>query len=176
MSGRATFSELFHTNTTQKTHRSVHFQADSGVTGCIGRIHAEFPRGVLKPDTEGGVGPSVGIFNLHIEIGERRADLNILRDGDSVLGLVEQRCFIIDVADGDGDVSGAAGLLAQISNENIGKWRVSLFVPGETRPTVLYYSSFCTQTPRQTGPGIMRSILYLLGSHGITSHWYNFTL
>ena len=53
-------------------------------------------------DGEDGVDAGVGVFDLHVEVGQRSTVGNVFRDGDLVLGLVEPGRLVIDVPDGDG--------------------------------------------------------------------------
>ena len=56
-------------------------------------------------DGEDGVDAGVGVFDLHVEVGQRGAVGNVLRDGDLVLGLVEPGWLVIDISYGNGEPS-----------------------------------------------------------------------
>ena len=58
---------------------------------------------------EDGVDAGVGVFDLHVEVGQRSSVRNILRDGHLVLGLVEPRRLVVDISDGDGEAGSGAG-------------------------------------------------------------------
>ena len=60
-------------------------------------------------DGEDGVDAGVRVFDLHVEVGQRGAVGNVLRDGDLVLGLVEPGWLVIDISDGDGQSGSGAG-------------------------------------------------------------------
>ena len=71
-------------------------------------VDGEFLRGILQVDGEDGVDAGVGVFDLHVEVGQRSTVGNVFRDGDLVLGLVEPGWLVIDVPDGDGQFCGRA--------------------------------------------------------------------
>ena len=60
-------------------------------------------------DGEDGVDAGVGVFDLHVEVGQRSTVGNVFRDGDLVLGLVEPGWLVIDIPDGDGQSGRGAG-------------------------------------------------------------------
>ena len=60
-------------------------------------------------DGEDGVDTGVGVFDLHVEVGQRSTVGNVFRDGDLVLGLVEPGRLVIDVPDSDGEPCSGAG-------------------------------------------------------------------
>ena len=64
-------------------------------------------------DGEDGVDAGVGVFDLHVEVGQRSAVGNVFRDGDLVLGLVEPGRLVIHIPDGDGQFCCRAGARVQ---------------------------------------------------------------
>ena len=68
-------------------------------------VNGELARWILQSDVEDGVDAGVGVLDLHVEVGQGCSDGSILQDGHPVLCLVEGGSLVIDVSDGDGDVS-----------------------------------------------------------------------
>ena len=86
----------------------VNLEADCGVSGGSHRVDRELARWVLEAQREDGVDAGVGVLHLHVEVGQRGAEGDVLLDGDLVLGLVEPGWLVIDIPDGDGQFCGRA--------------------------------------------------------------------
>ena len=89
----------------------VDLEADSSVTRGRDRVDGEFTRGILQSNREDGVDSSVGVFDLHIEVGEGGSKWNIFLDRHFILGFVECWRFIVDISNSDGQVGCGAGAI-----------------------------------------------------------------
>ena len=75
------------------------------------RVNGELAGWILKCHGEDGVDPRVGVFDLHIEVGEGGSKWNIFLDRHFILGFVECWGFIVDISNSDGQVGCGAGAI-----------------------------------------------------------------
>ena len=77
----------------------------------LDRVDGELAGRVLQPHREDGVDARVGVFDLHIEVGERSSEWNVFLYRHFIFRLVECWRFIIDITNSDCQIRCSAGTI-----------------------------------------------------------------